>query len=88
MYEQTALFKCLYYNSLLHLNIFFLCTSISRDKMILFVFNTLGESLKITAIVTVLSLPLPLDLAHKPRNMFGIPRVQESMENSDVFLRN
>lgn len=66
----------------------FLCTSTSRDKMILLVLNILGESLKITAIVTVPFLPLPLDLAQKPRNMFGIPQVKESMENRDVFLRN
>lgn len=56
--------------------------------MILLVLNILGESLKITAIVTVPFLPLPLDLAQKPRNMFGIPQVKESMENRDVFLRN
>lgn len=66
----------------------FLCMSTSRDKMILLVLNILGESLKITAVVTVLSLLLPLDLAQKPRNTFGIPQVKESMVNRDVFLRN
>lgn len=56
--------------------------------MILLGINTLRKSLKITAIVTVLSLPLPLDWAQKPRDTFGRPWLQESMENSDVFLRN
>lgn len=56
--------------------------------MILLLFSTLGDSLKIPAIVTVLSLPFLLDLAPKPRDTFGIPQVQEIIENSDVFLRN
>jgi len=50
--------------------------------------HSLGKALKITAIVTILSLPLPPELAQKPRNTFRIPWVQESMENSHVFLRN
>lgn len=55
--------------------------------VILLLISTLGESLKIPAIVTVLSLPFPLDLAPKTRDTFGMPQVQKSIEKSDVFLR-
>lgn len=79
MYEQTVLFEGLYYNSLMHLNLHpFFCKSISRDKIVLLVFNTLEEPLKITAIVTVLSLLLPVDLAQKPRNTFRHHRCQKT----------
>lgn len=57
-YEATVLFKHLYYYSLIHLKFFFFFffgKSISRDKIVLLVFNTLEESLKIPATVTILS---------------------------------
>lgn len=56
VYEPTALFRGLYHDSLIHLNFYhFFCKSISRDKIVPLVFSTMEESLKIPAIVTVLS---------------------------------